>query len=343
MPDRTNFQKVPFRLPPQIYLWIAVLIFGASNSITRKLTQIGEQHWINGHNPISFCNVLLVGNLCALLVFSLIYGHQLKRSRQLSRQDWIALTLVSVLSGAIAPGLIFQALSFTSVNTVILIGRLEPPLVLLFSVWWLKMRVNRWEVLGAIVSFFGVFLTIVLQPNGLQIAGQSGLGESFVAIAALCLAISTVISKSQLTRVPIGIFSVYRTGLSTIVFYAIASIAYGQDHFIDAFSPILWQWMLLYGSVIVVLGQLSWMRGLARSRLADAAIAGSFAPIAGIAAAFWILDEIPTTAQVIGGCVILAGVFSSQIGIWSQNDRQTVSATLPIVQPLDDSMGFKGI
>ncbi|WP_127080956.1 hypothetical protein [Dulcicalothrix desertica] len=52
--------------------WSAVLIFGAANSVTRKLTEIGANNFVDGKNPISFCNVLFVSNLCALLVLIIV-------------------------------------------------------------------------------------------------------------------------------------------------------------------------------------------------------------------------------------------------------------------------------
>jgi hypothetical protein len=63
------------QFPNPAYLGIAVLIFAASNSLTRKIVEIGQAHLIDGRNPISLCNVLFVGNLCALGLMSLIF-HQ---------------------------------------------------------------------------------------------------------------------------------------------------------------------------------------------------------------------------------------------------------------------------
>jgi drug/metabolite transporter (DMT)-like permease len=104
----TRFQA---RIPGQLYLWLAVLIFGASSAVTRKITQLGAQHFIGGQNPVSLCNVLFAGNLCALLVLLALYSSQWNRAnlKQLSRQDWLNLVVVSLLSGAIAPALLFQA------------------------------------------------------------------------------------------------------------------------------------------------------------------------------------------------------------------------------------------
>ena len=70
---------------------------------------------------------------------------------------------VALLSGALAPGVLFDALSRTMVNNVVLVGRIEPPLTLALAVWLLGERTNGWEVAGAIVAFGGVVVTVVLQ------------------------------------------------------------------------------------------------------------------------------------------------------------------------------------
>jgi len=110
-------------IPGQIYLWIAILVFGASSAVTRKLTQIGAQHFVDGRNPISLCNVLFVGNLCALIVLLFVYGKQWNQEnlQKLSKKDWFALTMIAILSGAVVPSLIFQALAITRVNNIILV------------------------------------------------------------------------------------------------------------------------------------------------------------------------------------------------------------------------------
>lgn len=330
------------KIPGQIYLWVAILIFGASSAVTRKLTEIGAQHFIDGRNPISLCNVLFVGNLCALMVLMLIYWRQWNKAtlREISRQDWFSLTAVAILSGALAPGLTFQALALTGVNNVILVGRLEPPLVMGLSVWLLRERVNRWEVLGAIAAFIGVTLTIILQPPGVTAMNMGGFkigsGELSAAAAALASVASTIIVKKQLSHIPLGIFSIFRTALGSVIFFFIALILYGQDHFADIFSPFLWQWMLVYGVIIVVVGQSFWLKGLRASTVSTASLVGSFAPIIGIIAAYLVLGEAPTQAQYIGGSLVLAGIFISQIGMKRH-------ASPKVEQEVEAEIGFKGV
>jgi drug/metabolite transporter (DMT)-like permease len=123
------------RIPGQAYLWIAILIFGASSSVTRKLTELGANQFMNGHNPISLCNVLFVGNVCALGLMLVVYRNQLTTAnfQQISKIEWINLTIVAILSGAFAPAAIFRALALSPVNNIILLGRLEVPLILILS------------------------------------------------------------------------------------------------------------------------------------------------------------------------------------------------------------------
>lgn len=337
------------RIPGRAYLILAILIFAAANSVIRKLTQIGAQNLIAGRNPIGFCNVLFVGNLCALIALIFIYRKQwnLPSLKQLSWTDWLGLSGVAILSGALAPALTFIALDLTTVNNVVLIGRIEPPLALALSVLLLREKVNRWVVAGAIVSFIGVALTIILQEPAINLATtggfQIGRGELMAALGAICLALSTIISKIKLRQIPLGIFTIFRTALGTLLFFVATIKLFGVYHFQDVFSPFLWQWMLVYGAVIVVGGQLSWFTGLKSSSASEVSFASSFSPVAGILAAYLILAEAPTMAQYIGGSVIIGGIVLNQIGVLRKTTEITPTPPVNSAKEMDMEVGFKGI
>lgn len=334
------------KIPGRVYLLIAVLIFAAANSVTRRLTELGASNLIDGRNPISFCNVLFVGNLCALIALTVIYGKvwNFNTLRRLNLVDWLSSIAVAALSGALAPAMFFFALERTAVNNVVLIGRIEPPITLALSVLILKARVNSQIVWGAILAFIGVVLTILLQPTDNTMVTMGGFsigqGELMTAIGAIALAISNIISKIQLDRVPLGIFTIFRTAVGTLIFYSLTARLYGTAHFTDVFAPILWQWMLVYGAVIVVGGQLAWFKGLKTTTAADVSLANSFNPIAGIILAFLILGEVPTVAHYIGGSAIVMGIILSQIG--STRLKNSVGQ-VQIAEQIDEQVGFKGI
>ncbi len=334
--------------PGRTYLLLAILIFAAANSITRKLTEIGAQNLIDGRNPISFCNVLFVGNLCALLTLIVIYGRQwnFRTINKLSATDWLGLLGVAILSGALAPSLIFMALEKTTVNNVVLVGRIEPPLALALSIIFLKEKVNSWVMAGSVISFIGVILTIILQPpqpNTINMSANLmiGQGEIMVAAGAISLAISTIISKVKLRQIPLGIFTIFRTFAGTLIFFIVVMKLYGISHFMDVLSPFIWQWMLFYGAVIIVGGQLLWFQGLKKTTASDVSLDSSFSPIAGILSAYWILGAVPTTAQYIGGSVIIFGIILNQIGIYNQLPKSITSEEIIIEKDME--VGFKGM
>ncbi|MGB3512887.1 MAG: DMT family transporter [Microcoleaceae cyanobacterium] len=346
----TSISNLWQKTPGQVYLLLSVIIFGAANSITKQLTEIGAEKF-PGENPISFCNVLFVGNICALLILIIIYRKQLNMRyfQQFSSQDWASMLAVAFLAGALSPAVTFEALSRTMVNNVILIGRIEPPLTLALAICLLGERVNSWKITGAIISFAGVILIIVWQ-NFLGNPVDStntintiaiGSGELLAAIGAITAAISNTISKARLHRIPVGFFNIIRNGLGGVIFFFAALYFYGSNHFMELLSPFLWQWMLVYSAVIVVIGQILWLKGLSKTSSSDASIASAFNPIAGVIAAYLILGEQPTFVHYIGGGIILVGIILSQVG----NNRESLGNQVTEKihpQQRETGLGFKG-
>ncbi|MFB2834942.1 DMT family transporter [Floridanema evergladense] len=337
------------KIPGQLYLLIAVIMFAASNSIVRKLTDIGAQHLVEGRNPISLCNVLFVSNLCALLVLIPGFYREFnwQKLRKISRQEWFFLLIVAILSGALAPAFIFTALSKTMVSNVIIIGRVEPPLILALSVLILGDRINRLEIIGTFISLVGVVLTFSLSgvQNNYLLSGFMGLGtgEILTLLAVVAGVIATIITKAKLKHISLGIYINFRLLVGTIVFFILANVLYGSHHFAEAFSPFLWQWMLLYGILIVAVGQFFLFKGLKSITISEASLVNSVSPIAGIVAATLILGEKLTIAHYIGGIVIIAGLLLTQIGIWKKTSPQKRVSKPDSMQEMDAKIGFKGI
>jgi drug/metabolite transporter (DMT)-like permease len=335
-------------IPSALYLWLAVILFAASNSIVKILIDLGAQHAINGRNAITFCNLLCAGNMCAVVALFVIYRKQwtFANLRSLSLTDWASLLALALLTNTIAPWLFFVALDTTMVTNVVLIAQIEPPLMLALSWLILGESLCLWSALGAALCVLGVALSVLLQPAAG--AFMIGKGELFVALAASINAVSTIIAKQRLTRIPLGIFTVFRNMVGTVVFFGVASYYYGPVHFVDLASPFLWQWMLLYGSIIIVGGQVLWFTGLKTARSIDVLLASSATPIAGVLAAFLILGERPMTAQYIGGFVLVCGIV---IGLLAGRSRSKEDTRVPTDK--DDNAasavkaergtGFKGI
>jgi drug/metabolite transporter (DMT)-like permease len=325
------------RIPGQAYLWLAVIIFGASGAITRKLIEVGDSQFMGGDNPISLCNVLFVGNLCALGLMLIIYHKQLtvQNFQQINKSQWVSLVIVGILSGALAPAAIFQALETTPVNNIVLLGRLEVPLVLVLSRIILKEKLHRYQKVGTAVVLLGIVISFMGGQSEPLVAGLAlGEGELLTIIATVLISVSNLIIKQQLSEVPLGINSIFKTGLGTFVFFWTAIALYGSDHFGEVLHPYLWQWMLIYGGVIIVVGQSFWLKGLRTVTISLATLVSCFHPIAGMFFSYLILSELPTLYQILGGGVILLGLLLSQKNAPRQSARSTDESII--------SVGFKG-
>ncbi len=304
-------------IPGQVYLWLAVPILASSSAVIRKLTELGAQQFVNGHNPISFCNVLFAGNLCALAVVLILHRHLLTAQvvKKITRAEWTYLTLSAILSGAIIPAMIFVALSLAPVNNIILLARIELPIVLVSSIVILKENFTRYQIIGAIVVFMGVLVAVLgngsMSPTS---SFQLGKGEVLTIISSGLIAISSLINKKTLSQVPLGLAHIVRLGLGSLVFFVVANVLYGPSHFGEIFSPFLWQWMLAYGGIIIVIGQSFWAKGFRATPVSVSAIVSCFNPIAGMVFAYLILAELPSAGQILGSVILFLGLLVSQMG-----------------------------
>ena len=297
----------------RILVWAGVLIFAATGTVMRCLTGLGAEYPIDGRNAITSCAILLVGNICAFLLASALYARTWTRAnlRHLTRQDWLGMGLGSLLSSAIAPALTLIALETTSVTEVVLLGRLEPLLFLILATWLLGVALDRWALAGAALALAGVGLTLLLQADGVP---DFGAGQLYAALAAVSLALSSIVSKSRLQRVPFGIFMVFRLGVGTALSLVAVWCRQGAAGFDHIFAPILWQSMVVYGAVFVVGAQVCWFSGLKSARPADVSLAGAFSPVASILFALILLGEEPSPALAAGSALMMVGIVLGRFG-----------------------------
>lgn len=296
-----------------ILLGVGTVVFAMSFSVIQKLIFIGEGNLVDGRNPISFCNVLFAGNLVAALTFAGIFHSDFRfgELRKVSFRQWLLLTITAILEGVIGPLLIFRALEEISVASVVLVQSIQIPLLLL--VGWLFYREipNRHSMIGALLAMGGVILMIVLKAfSEMQSSTNLSFGSSEVKvlIASLAFVVATQLRRRFSGELPLGLYPLVRAIVGGIVFALIVMLLFGPSHFMDVTSPFLWKWMLIYGALIVAVGQLTWQFGLRFVRSCDICIAESALPVLGLGFAFLFLGQFPSSSEWIGGLVILLGV-----------------------------------
>jgi len=295
-------------------VWGAVLIYAASNSIVSLLAEIGRQNPVMGRNAVSLCNLLFLGSLISLIPMAFMFWGDWTREnlRKLSRKDWGVLTLSAILSSALTPALFFIALDYTTVTNVVLIGRIEPPLFLLATWLILGEKLDPWAFAAGLVALVGAVVIILLKGD--EAAFTFGKGEIATVFATLSFIASTIVTRLGLQGVPLGIFSIYRTVLGTIIYYFLALYLYGPNHFQDLLEPIVLKWVWVYAIIVIIIGQFAWNLGLKHARSGDVSLATSFSPLAALVIAMLLLGEDPGPGLIPGGLIILSAIGLGQVG-----------------------------
>ncbi|MEO1181232.1 MAG: DMT family transporter, partial [Cyanobacteria bacterium J06636_28] len=215
------------------------------------------------------------------------------------------------------------------------------------SIWIFSDSVNKWSITGAGFCLIGVFITVLIHPLAdktipIGMGITIGKGAFLTVIAAFVKVLSNLIDQTSTQEIPIEIVSIFKMFIGVIFFFGITIILYGPEHFIDVSSRFLWQWMLFYAAIIIVLGQFLWFNGLQQSTVSEVSLITSFSPILGILEAFLLLNEVPTIGQYLGGTLILGGIILNQIGA-QQRLKLVPCARRPSDREMSKSGGFKGI
>lgn len=261
--------------------------------------------------PISFCNVLFVGNLCAALVvgFWFGFGNILSDLKALKPKALIGLFINGSLATLLA-GLIFIGLQYTTVTNAVLLGRLGPVLFALAGAMLLGKQIKRLEWFGFSLIVVGV-VAIALKTSNFQI----NRGDFLILLSTIVFAVSALVNKLMVAKaatLPLVVFS--RNLLSSIIFFFIAMRLFGPNHFGDAFSGKLWIIMAVYALIVIVFAQFLWYASVDNLDSRTIGRLTVMSPIFGVTYAFLLNGERPSGTQVVTLIVIIFGVLIASFG-----------------------------
>ena len=261
--------------------------------------------------PISFCNLLFVGNFCAAIAVGSWFGFD---------KIWADLKVVNVRTviglfvngclAALLSTLIFLGLTYTTVTNSVLLGRLGPVFFALMGTILLGKKITRFQLFGFSFIIAGV-LGIVLTTNNYQI----NQGDLMIIGSAVVYAVSSLIGKLVLSKecsLRLVVFS--RNFVSSVIFYIIASSLFGPSHFGELFTGQLWVIMSIYALIVIVLAQFFWYASLNKLDSQTVGKLTIFSPFFGVTYAFLINGERPSQLQVLAFVIIMIGVFISSLG-----------------------------
>jgi drug/metabolite transporter (DMT)-like permease len=239
-----------------------------------------------------------------------------------ARQRWL------VIAGAGANLVLnlamFVAFVRIEIGLSLLLFYCYPAVVAAASVLWFDERLDavRWSALG--VSMLGLVLTLAGAggPGRLDV-----LGIVLSLLAAFAQAFYVLAARHGFPQIPPVEAAATTMGLAAVGYLAIATLS---SRLATLAAPLASSdglvAVLLAGFIGAAIPTLCFITGIRLLGAPRAAILATLEPVVGVALAAWLLNERPSTLQLMGGALILAAAVLLQVGGRSASEHEAVAA-----------------
>ena len=299
------------QIDPRFELLLSRVLAALRPVVIAFLVMHGTALSQGANTPISFCNVLFVGNLCAALVVLAWFGpapiwNDIKGLPKRVRWGLVLNGGLAALNSA----LIYTGLEYTSSTNAILLGRLAPVLYALSGAMIFGRFISRREWLG-----FGFIIAGTVVVALIGASWTINRGDALILLSTVVFAMSSILGKTILDQdVSLRALVFAQNASSSIVFFAIANIVFGPHHFADAFAGQLWIVMAIYALVIIVVAQFLWFDATDKLDSVSVGRWATPAPAVGVLVAALLNRQWPASNQIVGLLVIMVGVVITALG-----------------------------
>ena len=199
---------------------------------------------------------------------------------------------------ALSTALSYAAVSYIDPGTASLLGQTTTLFALLLGWLWLHEKMSRGEWLGALVALLGVFI-ISFQPGD-----YLRLGSLLVLVGSATYALHAAFVKRWGEDIDFGNFFFFRVG-STAVFLLLFNVGGGT---LTWPKGTVWLFLLLAGTVDVVISRVLYYLALRRLRMSFHAILLTLSPAITVLWSLMLFGERPSLQGLVGGTAVLMGV-----------------------------------
>ncbi len=234
-----------------------------------------------------------------------VYWHSRQQSLQkLSRKDLVTLIFLGFVGYYLSSYLDFLGLQYISVGLERIILYLNPTIVLLIALIFLKKKIMAKQWIAMALAYAGVILVFShdIRWDGSHVVW----GGTLVFLSAIAYAVYLIFAGEIVKRVGSIRLVAYASGSST-VFSVIQALILNPDALLS--QPIqVYQLSLFNGAFCTFVPMLLVMISVNRVGPGLTAQAGMVGPIATVFLGWYFLGESMTMIQLVGMGVVLTGV-----------------------------------
>lgn len=297
------------RFPP-FNPYMAVVIGVISVSSSAVLVKLADQ----APAGITAMYRLLFAVLIMLPVILLKYRQEF---RSVTKKDWI----LSILSGIFLAFhfiLWFESLIFTSVASSTVLVSLQPIFAFLGTYFFFKERFSSGAVISMIIALIG---SVIISWGDFQIGGMALFGDILALFGAVTVTVYFLLGQSVRRNLSLMTYTfiVYSVSTITLILYNLVLgnnfINYPADHW----------WVFIALAIIpTFFGHtlFNWaLKWLSTSKISMGVL---FEPVGAAILAYLILDESITWAQLLGGSIVIFGLYLFVLST-SRKSKVTIS------------------
>ncbi|RXK00914.1 EamA family transporter [Arcobacter sp. CECT 8986] len=260
--------------------------------------------------PIELSFFRWIFALIFILPFSLKYMN-LKKCIKITKENFFILSVLSILGITLFNTIVYIALQTTQATNALLINSTTPLIVLLLSVLILRNKISKIQVLGFLLSTFGVVF-IVLQADFSKIDNFTfNHGDIWIIVSATIWALYSIFLRfkpKELNHVEL---------FTTIVFLGIIYLiplylyqGYSIKDEIDIFYNN-WQIIFYVSFFASVLSFYFWNYAVSQIGPEKSSQFAHLMPVFGAILAYIFLNETVEFYHLIGACFIGVGIYLS--------------------------------
>ncbi|MBS8263908.1 DMT family transporter [Mesobacillus boroniphilus] len=247
-----------------------------------------------------------------VLIMSPVIIKLFKHEREALKEHFKLLLFLAV-TGVIGFNLlIYWALNYTTAINATLLNSTSPLFIFLLSALLIgeKMALKYWVSMA--ISVIGVLFVITQGSFERVLDLQFNIGDLIMVLAVISWALYSIYIKKISGKLPsLAVFG-YTLAIGFIVMIPAVAIELsivpiGEVKLADLSA------LLYIGIFPSICSFLLWNRAVAMIGPSKASISLNLIPVFGAIAAFFILGEVITIPQIIGGCLVFIGVFITSL------------------------------
>ena len=221
---------------------------------------------------------------------------------QLHRQE-LFLILLSSLLVALHFGLWITSLSYTSIASSVVLVTAHPAFVAVISYFLWSERLDKLTTGGIVIAFIGV---VFINYSGFTFGSQAILGDLLALIAGFAMGGYLIIGRQLRARIDLLSYLTILYTCSAVIL-VVATVIFGYSFF--GYSTTTYIMLVLLALVPQLIGHSSINLAvrLIPATFVSVAILGE--PIGATLLGYFILDEVPSVNEIVGGLFILGGIF----------------------------------